>query len=74
MVTPHIVHPTRPNAVAHSPLDSTLPANDIDFFLNGQPEGLAVGALNRPYVGHVLDLLFRTTGWSGQIDRKLKTS
>ena len=56
MVTPHIVHPTRPNAVAHSPLDSTLPANDVDFFLNGQPEGLAVGALNRPYVGHVLDL------------------
>jgi len=38
MVTPHIVHPTRPNAVAHSPLDSTLPANDVDFFLNGQPE------------------------------------
>jgi pilus assembly protein CpaC len=62
LVTPHLVHPLPPTAPIHTPLDSSLPANDIDFFLNGQPEvspalaRLALGALNRPYVGHILDL------------------
>jgi pilus assembly protein CpaC len=62
VVTPHVVHPMRPTDTVHTPLDNTLPGNDIDFFLNGQAEvspalaRLAVGALNRPYVGHVLDL------------------
>jgi pilus assembly protein CpaC len=62
LVTPHIVHPLAPNAPIHTPLDSSLPANDIDFFLMGQAEvspalaRLAVGAMNRPYVGHILDL------------------
>jgi pilus assembly protein CpaC len=62
LVTPHIVHPMRPNEVAHTPFDNSLPGSDIDFFLNGQPEvspalvRLAAGALNRPYVGHILDL------------------
>ncbi len=62
LVTPHIVHPMRPNEGAHTPLDNTLPGSDIDFFLNGQAEvspalvRLAAGALNRPYVGHILDL------------------
>jgi len=62
VVTPHIVRPMRPTDTARSPLDNTLPGNDIDFFLMGQAEvspalaRLAVGALSRPYVGHVLDL------------------
>ncbi len=62
MVTPHLVNPMRPTKVAHSPLDNTLPGNDVDFFLNGQAEvspamaRLAFGAPNRPYVGHILDL------------------
>ena len=62
LVTPHIVHPMRSNEVAHTPFDNSLPGNDIDFFLNGQPEispaiaRLAAGALSRPYVGHILDL------------------
>jgi pilus assembly protein CpaC len=62
LVTPHIVHPMPPTTPIHTPLDNTLPANDVDFFLMGQAEvspalaRLAVGALNRPYVGHVLDL------------------
>jgi pilus assembly protein CpaC len=62
VVTPHIVHPLRPNDVAHTPLDGTLPANDVDFFLMGRAEvspelaRLALGAVNRPYVGHILDL------------------
>lgn len=62
MVTPHIVHPLRPTDPVHTPLDGTLPGNDVDFFLMGNAEvspalaRLAVGAINRPYVGHVLDL------------------
>jgi pilus assembly protein CpaC len=62
LVTPHIVHPLPPSAPIRTPLDSSLPANDIDFFLMGQAEvspalaRLAVGAINRPYVGHILDL------------------
>ena len=62
LVTPHVVKPLTPSDPVHTPLDSTLPGNDVDFFLMGQAEvspslaRLAVGALNRPYVGHVLDL------------------
>ena len=62
VVTPHVVRPLRPADQVHTPLDNTLPGNDIDFFLMGQAEvspalaRLAVGALNRPYVGHILDL------------------
>jgi pilus assembly protein CpaC len=67
LVTPHIVHPLPPTAQIHTPLDSSLPANDIDFFLMGQAEvspalaRLALGATTRPYVGHILDLS-RTEG------------
>jgi len=62
LVTPHIVRPQRPSDPIHTPLDNTLPGNDIDFFLMGQAEvspalaRLAIGALNRPFVGHILDL------------------
>ncbi len=62
LVTPHIVRPLRPSDPVHTPLDGTLPGNDIDFFLMGKAEvspalaRMAVGAINRPYVGHVLDL------------------
>ena len=62
LVTPHIIHPMAPSTPIRTPLDSSLPANDIDFFLMGQGEvspalaRLAIGATNRPYVGHILDL------------------
>lgn len=62
VVTPHIVRPMSPVNAAHTPLDNTLAGNDIDFFLMGKAEvspalvRLAAGAVNRPYVGHVLDL------------------
>jgi pilus assembly protein CpaC len=62
VVTPHIVRPMPPTEAGHTPLDGTEPANDIDFFLMGKAEvspalvRLAAGALNRPYVGHILDL------------------
>ena len=61
IVTPRLVRPTRPGDVVRTPLDNTLPANDIDFFLMGKPEispadaRLAVGH-QRPFVGHILDL------------------
>jgi pilus assembly protein CpaC len=62
VVTPHVVHPLRPTDVVRTPFDDSLPGNDVDFFLMGNAEvspqlaRLAAGSLNRPYVGHVLDL------------------
>jgi pilus assembly protein CpaC len=38
IVTPHLVAPAVPGQKLASPLDSRLPANDVDFFLNGQME------------------------------------
>jgi pilus assembly protein CpaC len=38
IVTPHLASPAVPGQRLASPLDSRLPGNDIDFFLNGQPE------------------------------------
>jgi pilus assembly protein CpaC len=61
IVTPRLVRPTRPGDPVKTPLDNTLPANDIDFFLMGKAEispadaRLAVGH-QRPFVGHILDM------------------
>ena len=61
IVTPRLVRPTRPGDLVKTPLDNTLPANDIDFFLMGKAEvtpadvRLAVGH-QRPFVGHIIDL------------------
>ena len=38
IVTPHLVAPAVPGQQLASPLDSRLPANGVDFFLNGQME------------------------------------
>jgi pilus assembly protein CpaC len=38
IVTPHLVVPAAPGQRLASPLDDRLPSNDVDFFLNGQPE------------------------------------
>ena len=38
IVTPHLVQPAPPGARLASPLDSTVPSNDVDFFLFGQTE------------------------------------
>jgi pilus assembly protein CpaC len=62
LVTPHIVRPMAPNAPVRTPLDGSLPGNDLDFFLMGQAEvspamvRVAAGAPYRPFVGHILDL------------------
>jgi pilus assembly protein CpaC len=61
IVTPRLVRPARPGDAIRTPLDNTLPPNDVDFFLLGKPEvtpamaRLAAGG-NRPFTGHVLDL------------------
>jgi pilus assembly protein CpaC len=61
IVTPRLVRPTRPGDQVKTPLDNTLPANDIDFFLMGKAEvtpadaRLATGH-QKPFVGHILDL------------------
>jgi pilus assembly protein CpaC len=61
IVTPRLVRPSRPGDPVKTPLDNTLPANDIDFFLMGKNEitpadvRLAAG-VQRPFVGHILDL------------------
>jgi pilus assembly protein CpaC len=61
IITPRLVRPTRPGDTVKTPLDNTLPANDIDFFLMGKSEvtpadaRLAVGH-QRPFVGHILEV------------------
>ena len=61
IVTPRLVRPARPGDPVKTPLDSTLPPNDVDLFLMGKPEvtkkmeKLAAGT-DRPQTGHMLDL------------------
>ena len=38
IVTPHLVKPAKPGELLATPLDTTLPANDVDLFVNGQLE------------------------------------
>jgi len=62
IVTPRIVQPTRPGDVVKTPLDTTLPANDIDFFLFGKPEVArrenrrGEAKFGQGPMGHMLDL------------------
>lgn len=62
IVTPRIVLPTRPGNVIRTPLDNTLPANDIDFFLFGKAEVArrenrrGEAKYGRGPMGHMLDL------------------
>jgi pilus assembly protein CpaC len=61
IVTPRLVAPAAPGQVLASPLDSRLPANDVDFFLNGQMDLRkryddyvnSGGELKGPY-GHII--------------------
>lgn len=62
IVTPRLVRPDRPGDVVRTPLDNTLPANDVDFFVKGKSELLRTevrggGApVDLPLTGHMLDL------------------
>jgi pilus assembly protein CpaC len=59
VVTPRLVRPAVPGQRLATPLDSRLPSNDVDFFLNGQPEvkkqynSFAAAGGKGPY-GHLL--------------------
>lgn len=61
IVTPRLVRPARPSDPIKTPLDKTLPGNDVDFFLMGKAEirreatRLSSGATH-PMIGHILDL------------------
>jgi pilus assembly protein CpaC len=62
IVTPRLVRPARPGDVIKTPLDSSVPVNDVDLFLMGKTElppakaRLVNGVLPREFTGHVLDL------------------
>jgi pilus assembly protein CpaC len=61
IVTPHLVQPAAPGQVLATPLDRTLPSNDVDYFLGGHLELPKVyedyvasgGDLHGPY-GHII--------------------
>ena len=61
IVTPRLIAPVVPGQRLVTPLDSRLPANDVDFFLMGQPEVKkeytdyveSGGGLQGPY-GHMI--------------------
>jgi pilus assembly protein CpaC len=61
IVTPHLVAPAAPGQILASPLDSRLPPNDVEFFLNGQMDVKkryndyvnSGGDLKGPY-GHII--------------------
>ena len=38
LVTPYLIKPVPPGKKLKTPLDSSLAGNDLDYFLNGQPE------------------------------------
>ena len=64
IVTPRLVRPARPGDVLRTPLDTSKPANDAEFFLLGQGEvtvpqdrrikGRSDGSA--PNIGHILDV------------------
>ncbi|EJW12422.1 Type II/IV secretion system secretin RcpA/CpaC, associated with Flp pilus assembly [Rhodovulum sp. PH10] len=62
IVTPRLARPARPGDPIRTPLDNTLAANDLDFFLGGKaeldrrPAVRGETAALRPYTGHMLEL------------------
>src|SRR6185295_9333133 len=62
VVTPRLVRPARPGDIVKTPLDSTLPPNDVDLFLMGKTEITPAMARvisdmpPRDFTGHMLDL------------------
>jgi pilus assembly protein CpaC len=61
IITPHLVAPAVPGQQLASPLDNTIPSNDVDFFLMGQMEQRKAfrdyitsgGNIQGPY-GHII--------------------
>ena len=79
IVTPHLVRPARPGDPIKTPLDKTLPPNDVDFFLLGKTEVSRAAARQltpvtaridafdgKPFTGHMLDMPRRVSDASVQ--------
>ncbi len=79
IVTPHLVRPARPGDPIKTPLDKTLPPNDVDFFLLGKTEVSRATARQltpvtaridafdgKPFTGHMLDMPRRVSDASVQ--------
>jgi pilus assembly protein CpaC len=63
IVTPRLVQPNAPDQVAATPLDQTVPANDVEFFALGQVEvtpkmlkGFQSGSSVAGPFGYIIDL------------------
>jgi pilus assembly protein CpaC len=62
IVTPRLIRPARPNDPIRTPLDGSLPVNDVDLFLMGKIEvsrpqaAKWAGVPPRDFTGHMLDL------------------
>jgi pilus assembly protein CpaC len=64
IVTPRLVRPMDPGQQIATPLDHTLPPNDLDLFVGGRAEVAAAGVLSyagaqqptEPQPGYILDL------------------
>ena len=61
IVTPRLVRPARPGDVLKTPLDTSLPPNDVDLFLMGKTEitpamARLINGAPRQYTGHMLEL------------------
>jgi pilus assembly protein CpaC len=59
IVTPRLVRPAKPGQRLRTPLDTTVRANDAEFFLAGRqevPASQARGSTVLPVTGHFLDL------------------
>lgn len=74
IVTPHLVRPAAPGQQVATPLDTTLPANDVDLFLKGKLElpkeyryfVETGGRVKGPY-GHMLGLEY---GYEGMVVKR----
>jgi pilus assembly protein CpaC len=60
IVTPRLVKPAKPGERLRTPLDSAVPANEFELFLNGEQEIPVARAGSArpvaPVIGHILDL------------------
>jgi pilus assembly protein CpaC len=61
IITPRLIRPARPGDVIKTPLDNSLPPNDVDLFLMGKTEvtpamARLISGAPREQTGHMLDL------------------
>jgi pilus assembly protein CpaC len=61
IITPRLIRPARPGDVIKTPLDNSLPPNDVDLFVMGKTEvtpamARLISGAPREQTGHMLDL------------------